>query len=786
MSKLFTLPKEVILTNAGALIPGAKAYFYVAGTATPQSVYTDYTLGTPHANPVVADGNGRFPTIYYDPTLEYKVVIKDASDVEIYSQDYVTAAITQDEVAEALYPQTSGESSAGITPTNYEYPPGNVLRYGTNTTPGTTDMTEAWQNAIDCGEKEIVCPAGDYLVQKTTDFSADFPNSDQPCLFVKNKTNMVIRGEGGARVLVNEHAQGIMEMQGCTDCEVVGLEFVGPTDFPDLDGTTGEGEKGSTSNGYNTTNAGIWGLNKNNSLDTSANTGGGFSGNFPQYTGGTASSWGAWNDGYIGNVSFGLLIQKGCVRITVRNCKASGFNYCGFGVGHLGDSTYTENEDIKFLDCHGIGNQSAGIHTMAVDGVLVSGCTLSNNGHPDAAPITDTVTQAGYGYTARGVATYYTKNAVIEGNLVEDNVRKGLDSHAHKNIQFIGNTIRNCGTSGISAPWTSATQPCIGTIIKGNLIENCSYGTNNLAVILGGAAIDAGYQAESGYCDLVIDGNVIKDCGGTGIEIKNGRNIQITNNILRGFDDRATHGNKYFMFLGRDLTDEKIWNMNVSGNVCDADGDTDRYRGISVRRAINSQVNHNMVYLDHASASEGISLTSCTTTQAFGNIAYVDSGATSSVPINFLATDSCTIGNYSDPDVGTLSYLFGNEGTTGEKEHALRSPFIIQMTITFNSTTSPSYTVTAGEDYVSSVGELATYGVSITFKNLHSTYSFHPIYENVSADGVTTATTPVTYFYNRGVSNTGCDIGMKQGAGGTDIIASNATGGTLQVTIFVY
>lgn len=39
--------------------------------------------------------------------------------------------------------RTPAEVSAGITPVNYAYPPGFIERYGTNTTPGTTDMTAA-------------------------------------------------------------------------------------------------------------------------------------------------------------------------------------------------------------------------------------------------------------------------------------------------------------------------------------------------------------------------------------------------------------------------------------------------------------------------------------------------------------------------------------------------------------------------------------------------------------------------------------------------------------------
>ncbi len=44
--------------------------------------------------------------------------------------------------------QTPSEISVGVTPTNYSYSEGHVNRYGDNTTPGTTDMSTAIQNAI--------------------------------------------------------------------------------------------------------------------------------------------------------------------------------------------------------------------------------------------------------------------------------------------------------------------------------------------------------------------------------------------------------------------------------------------------------------------------------------------------------------------------------------------------------------------------------------------------------------------------------------------------------------
>lgn len=65
------------------------------------------------------------------------------------------------------YAQTAAEIAASVTPVNYAYPPGHVLRYGTNTSPGTTDMWQAFQNALTCagfGNYEVYAPAGLYLL----------------------------------------------------------------------------------------------------------------------------------------------------------------------------------------------------------------------------------------------------------------------------------------------------------------------------------------------------------------------------------------------------------------------------------------------------------------------------------------------------------------------------------------------------------------------------------------------------------------------------------------------
>jgi hypothetical protein len=90
MPALFTLPKQIPLSSAGLLLPGAKLTFTQTGGTTPQNTYQDSALATPHANPVVADSAGVFAPIYLDPTLpNYRVRLTTSADVLVYQVDDV-------------------------------------------------------------------------------------------------------------------------------------------------------------------------------------------------------------------------------------------------------------------------------------------------------------------------------------------------------------------------------------------------------------------------------------------------------------------------------------------------------------------------------------------------------------------------------------------------------------------------------------------------------------------------------------------------------------------------
>lgn len=96
MALYLTFPKQFYVDSSGQPYPAAKLHTYRAGTTTNLATYTTAALGTPHANPVVADSNGIFPAIYVDPNSGYdlKVVLKDQADVPLYTEDNIPATQT--------------------------------------------------------------------------------------------------------------------------------------------------------------------------------------------------------------------------------------------------------------------------------------------------------------------------------------------------------------------------------------------------------------------------------------------------------------------------------------------------------------------------------------------------------------------------------------------------------------------------------------------------------------------------------------------------------------------
>lgn len=83
----FVWPNTFSVGADGIPRVGAKLAFFATGTDTPQQTYSDPALTIPNRNPVIADALGQFNNIFLLLSPQYKVVLSDANDVQIFTMD---------------------------------------------------------------------------------------------------------------------------------------------------------------------------------------------------------------------------------------------------------------------------------------------------------------------------------------------------------------------------------------------------------------------------------------------------------------------------------------------------------------------------------------------------------------------------------------------------------------------------------------------------------------------------------------------------------------------------
>jgi hypothetical protein len=160
MPQLFHTPRFSPLSYTGGTLPGAKMYFWEVASSTPKVIYTTIDADAQLDNPVIADAAGMFPAVWFDGDADVEVT--DSDGVEIMPRERIQdGAMDADEIGEAIFPTSTTESAAGVTPVNHLYPPGDVRRYLV----AGTDITIAWQRAINwaqtCGGTALV-PEGNW------------------------------------------------------------------------------------------------------------------------------------------------------------------------------------------------------------------------------------------------------------------------------------------------------------------------------------------------------------------------------------------------------------------------------------------------------------------------------------------------------------------------------------------------------------------------------------------------------------------------------------------------
>lgn len=85
VSQFTYIPNRVI--DADGISDGASLYFYLTGTTTPASIWSDSARTTPRANPVVVNAGAPVPNVYLNPAVTYRVVIKNSAGVTIEGGD---------------------------------------------------------------------------------------------------------------------------------------------------------------------------------------------------------------------------------------------------------------------------------------------------------------------------------------------------------------------------------------------------------------------------------------------------------------------------------------------------------------------------------------------------------------------------------------------------------------------------------------------------------------------------------------------------------------------------
>ena len=163
-------PRLQFFASDGSFLVGGKLYTYAAGTTTPLTTYTSSSGGTANTNPVILNSRGE--TSVWLGSSQYKFVLKDANDVEIWTQDNLWAAANVDgsnaigtwpinitgNAATATYADTAGVANS-VAPGGAV----NKVIAGTNITISPTNgVGDVTINAVPSGSVTSITGAGLY------------------------------------------------------------------------------------------------------------------------------------------------------------------------------------------------------------------------------------------------------------------------------------------------------------------------------------------------------------------------------------------------------------------------------------------------------------------------------------------------------------------------------------------------------------------------------------------------------------------------------------------------
>jgi len=245
MAQLFFLSGQTLVDGNGTPYAAAKASFFETGTTTPKNTYSNASLVSANANPVVADADGRFPDIYLIAG-RYKVTLTTSADVAIDTLDPVDGTsqlITASSAPGTTYPflryynttdgrvyrrnaANSGWIDEGLVDELINAATVSEVLTGTSTAKAVTPdaLAGLWQRGADIASASTISlPAGGggvYNITGTTGITGISSAQGGRCIKVRfagaltithNATSMILPGAANITTVAGDVAEFINE-----------------------------------------------------------------------------------------------------------------------------------------------------------------------------------------------------------------------------------------------------------------------------------------------------------------------------------------------------------------------------------------------------------------------------------------------------------------------------------------------------------------------------------------------------------------------------------------------
>lgn len=531
--------------------------------------YTKPTITGYNTSPPSDDGSEtednkvKWSTIKGKITDPVKVLAEALGDASETAWNDLASTATDDGTKGfhlVYYPLTSLESTNAITPTKYEYAPGDIRRYGAVFDAGVTDNTTAIQNAFDSGHNVIIppvdAPATEYykvtaaitlghkgqhvygfgwksIIRQTTanlnvieGSSLDDLHIERIRCYAVGSLNSINAGQGiylnncdkatVKNCFVENHRGKGIGLRDCEDCLIDGNIL---TNSPVIDGDESDTVQ---------SDIGIYYSSKGNIISNNhCLSGQGIGITIQSITSGDDCS----DNVVIGNVIDGSRMY-GAQAYRLNGADTVFRNkFIGNTITNISGITSHPTDGKVF---------GAGVYIQAAEYSIVSGNTIDTTNAstvvdqlaPGAVGATNVsnVTITGnnisnnswYGITVRdptsqGIATGYGK---IHDNNINASAKQAIHVVNRGRLSIRGNTLDGLSSNGIDIANTSAKEDCT---ISGNKVIGAV-----------GSGIAIAYMDE-----LLVEGNTCKDSSVSGITINNSDYVKIDNNFLK---DNTTRG----------------------------------------------------------------------------------------------------------------------------------------------------------------------------------------------------------------------------------------------------